>query len=101
MTNTAPVPKEYAAKYDAKTTSDYGFYQAATGPYMFEADSSGNIRGEGYTPGRQMRLVRNPNWNARTDYRPAYLDVDRGEGRLHGHRGRRAPDPERSRRRRR
>jgi peptide/nickel transport system substrate-binding protein len=74
MPNTAPIPKEYAAKYDAKTTSDYGFHQAATGPYMFEADSSGNIRGEGYTPGRQMRLVRNPNWNARTDYRPAYLD---------------------------
>jgi peptide/nickel transport system substrate-binding protein len=75
MTNTAPVPKEYAAKYDSKTTSDYGFHQAATGPYMFEADGSGNIRGEGYTPGRQIRLVRNPNWNARTDYRPAYLDV--------------------------
>jgi peptide/nickel transport system substrate-binding protein len=74
MPNTAPIPKEYAAKYDVKTTSDYGFHQAATGPYMFEADSSGNIRGEGYTPGRQMRLVRNPNWNARTDYRPAYLD---------------------------
>jgi peptide/nickel transport system substrate-binding protein len=75
MTNTAPVPKEYAAKYDSKTTSDYGFYQAATGPYMFEADASGNNKGKGYTPGRQMRLVRNPNWSARTDYRPAYVDA--------------------------
>jgi peptide/nickel transport system substrate-binding protein len=75
MTNTAPVPKEYAAKYDNKTTSDYGFFQAATGPYMFEADSSGNIRGRGYTPGRQMKLVRNPNWSARSDYRPAYVDT--------------------------
>jgi peptide/nickel transport system substrate-binding protein len=75
MTNTAPVPKEYAAKYDNKTTSDYGLYQAATGPYMFEADSSGNIRGKGYTPGRQMRLIRNPNWSARTDFRPAYVDA--------------------------
>jgi peptide/nickel transport system substrate-binding protein len=75
MTNTAPVPKEYAAKYDSKTTSDYGFYQAATGPYMFEADSSGNIRGRGYTPNRQMKLVRNPNWSARSDYRPAYVDT--------------------------
>jgi peptide/nickel transport system substrate-binding protein len=75
MTNTAPVPKQYAAKYDNKTTSDYGFWQAATGPYMFEADSSGNIKGKGYTPGRSMRLVRNPNWNARTDYRPAYVDA--------------------------
>ena len=75
MTNTAPIPKEYASKYDAKTTSDYGFFQAATGPYMFEADRSGNIRGRGYTPGRQMKLVRNPNWNRSTDYRPAYVDT--------------------------
>ena len=74
MTNTAPIPKEYAAKYDAKTSSDYGFFQAATGPYMFEADSSGNIKGKGYTPGRQMKLVRNPNWSAKTDFRPAYVD---------------------------
>jgi peptide/nickel transport system substrate-binding protein len=75
MTNTAPIPKDYAAKHDSKTSSDYGFWQAATGPYMFEADSSGNIKGKGYTPGRSMRLVRNPNWRASTDYRPAYVDV--------------------------
>ena len=74
MTNTAPIPKEYAAKYDNKTTSDYGFYQAATGPYMFEANDDGNIKGEGYTPGRSMKLVRNPNWSRRTDFRPAYVD---------------------------
>jgi peptide/nickel transport system substrate-binding protein len=74
MTNTAPIPKDYAAKYDNKTTSDYGFHQVATGPYMFEADSSGNIKGKGYTPGRQMHLVRNPNWNAKSDFRPAYVD---------------------------
>ena len=49
MTNTAPIPKDYAAKHDSKTSSDYGFWQAATGPYMFEADSSGNIKGKGYT----------------------------------------------------
>jgi len=75
MTNTAPVPKEYAAKYDSKTTSDYGFHQVASGPYMFEADTSGNIKGKGYTPGKQMRLVRNPNWSPKTDYRPAYVDA--------------------------
>jgi peptide/nickel transport system substrate-binding protein len=75
MMNTAPIPKEYAAKYDAKTTSDYGFFQAATGPYMFEAGSDGNIRGKGYTPGRQMKLVRNPNWSGRSDFRPAYVDT--------------------------
>ena len=75
MTNTAPVPKEYASKYDQKSASDYAFHQAATGPYMFEADGSGNIKGKVYTPGRRMRLVRNPSWSARTDFRPAYVDV--------------------------
>ena len=75
MTNTAPIPKEYAAKYDSKTSTDYGFHQVASGPYMFEADSSGNIKGRGYTPGRQIRLVRNPNWSAKTDHRPAFVDV--------------------------
>jgi peptide/nickel transport system substrate-binding protein len=74
MTNTAPVPKEYAAKFDNKTTSDYPFHQVASGPYMFEADGSGNIKGKGYTPGKSMHLVRNPNWSAKTDYRPAYVD---------------------------
>jgi peptide/nickel transport system substrate-binding protein len=29
---------------------------------------------ESYAPARRLRLVRNPNWNAQTDDRPAYLD---------------------------
>ena len=99
MTNTAPIPKEYAAKYDSKTTSDYGFYQAASGPYMFEADGSGNIKGKGYTPGRQMRLVRNPNWSAKTDFRPAYVDsIEVKEGFTDTAVGR-PPDPQRHGRR--
>jgi peptide/nickel transport system substrate-binding protein len=32
------------------------------------------VLGEGYVPGRSQRLVRNPNWSAATDHRPAYLD---------------------------
>ena len=28
----------------------------------------------GYQPGKQITFVRNPNWDAATDYRPAYLD---------------------------
>ncbi len=81
MPITAPVPKDYAAKYDNKTTSDYAFHQVATGPYMVANNSAGNVKGIGYTPGRLIRLVRNPNWNARTDFRPAYLDqIDIREG---------------------
>ncbi|HMD52111.1 MAG TPA: ABC transporter substrate-binding protein [Solirubrobacteraceae bacterium] len=71
---TAPVPQEYAAKFDAKKPSEYGNYQVATGPYMFKANSEGKILGIGYVPGKSATLVRNPNWNASTDFRPAYLN---------------------------
>ncbi len=68
--------------------------------------------GVGYVPGKSATLVRNPNWNAATDYRPAYLneihdqdrrhqrgDRPRGAGR-HEHRRERtagAPRPSRKR----
>ena len=74
MPMTSPVPKEYAAKYDSKTSTDYGFHQVATGPYMLANDSKGNVKGVGYTPGKLIKLVRNPNWDPKTDFRPAYLD---------------------------
>jgi peptide/nickel transport system substrate-binding protein len=68
----APVPKEYAEKFDKQTPSRYGQNQVATGPYMVKNDSSGKLTG--YTPGSRIELVRNPNWDASTDYKPAYLD---------------------------
>ncbi|MGO8905766.1 MAG: ABC transporter substrate-binding protein [Solirubrobacteraceae bacterium] len=71
---TAPVPEEYARQYDAKKPSEYGSYQVATGPYMFKADAAGKMLGIGYVPGKSATLVRNPNWKASTDFRPAYLD---------------------------
>jgi peptide/nickel transport system substrate-binding protein len=70
----APVPEEYAARFDAKKPSEYGDYQVATGPYMFKADSEGKVLGVGYQPGKSATLVRNPNWRASTDFRPAYLN---------------------------
>ncbi len=70
----APVPEEYAKKFDAKKPSEYGNFQVATGPYMWKADSEGKVLGVGYQPGKSATLVRNPNWNASTDFRPAYLD---------------------------
>ena len=69
----APVPKDYAQKYDeAAGTSKYGNYQVFTGPYMIQNDASGKLTG--YTPGSLIKLVRNPNWDASTDYKPAYAD---------------------------
>jgi peptide/nickel transport system substrate-binding protein len=70
----APVPEEYAAKYDARKPSEYGNYQVATGPYMFKAGGEGKVLGVGYQPGKSATLVRNPNWSAGTDFRPAYLN---------------------------
>jgi peptide/nickel transport system substrate-binding protein len=72
MPASAPVPREYAEKFDKKLPSSYGQNQVATGPYMIENDSSGKITG--YKPGVEIKLVRNPNWDASTDYKPAYLD---------------------------
>jgi peptide/nickel transport system substrate-binding protein len=75
----SPVPKNYAAKYDKGETSTYAKHALFTGPYMIENDGKGNITG--YQPGKRIVLVRNPNWDPKTDYRPAYLDkiiVDEG-----------------------
>ena len=62
-----PVPKSYAATFDAKRPNEYETdptLQAFSGPYMVSAFESG----------RSMTLVRNPHWDASTDSRPAYLD---------------------------
>jgi len=68
----APVPEEYAKEFDAESPSTYGQNQVATGPYMIENDSSGEAIG--YQPGKEIHMVRNPNWDPETDFRPAYLD---------------------------
>jgi peptide/nickel transport system substrate-binding protein len=70
----APVPPEYAKKMDTKKPSEYTARMVATGPYMLKADSEGKVLGVGYQAGKSATLVRNPNWNASTDFRPAYLD---------------------------
>jgi peptide/nickel transport system substrate-binding protein len=73
MPISTPVPEEYARRFDAKTPSTYDQHVAFTGPYMYRHDSSGKL--VGHKPGKVIELVRNPNWDRRTDYRPAYLDA--------------------------
>jgi peptide/nickel transport system substrate-binding protein len=70
----SPVPAEYAKPFDAKAPSQYASHLVSSGPYMIRADRDGKVLGEGYVPGRSLRLVRNPNWSAAGDHRPAYLD---------------------------
>ncbi|MBX5468672.1 MAG: hypothetical protein IRZ21_02100 [Thermoleophilaceae bacterium] len=79
LPGTAPVPKEYAQKYDKGKISTYGQHLVTTGPYMVQNNSKGEITG--YQPGKRIVLVRNPNWDPKTDFRPAYVDkiiVDEG-----------------------
>src|SRR3954454_21988777 len=72
MPITVPVPKEYASKFDAKNPSTYNTHVAFSGPHMIQNNSSGSLTG--YKPGKSISMVRNPNWDAKTDYRPAYAD---------------------------
>jgi peptide/nickel transport system substrate-binding protein len=67
LPGSAPVPRDYAAKLDKANPTKYDAdptKQAFTGPYMIKT----------YKEGRSLTLVRNPNWDAKTDYRPAYSD---------------------------
>jgi peptide/nickel transport system substrate-binding protein len=68
----APVPEEYAKPFDAKNPSTYNTHVVATGPYMVRNDRQGET--VGYQAGRQLELVRNPNWDRATDRRPAHLN---------------------------
>ena len=72
MPITVPVPQEYAAKYDKKAPTDYDQYVAFTGPYMVKNDSTGKVVGR--QAGKRIEMVRNPNWDKSTDFRPAFLD---------------------------
>jgi peptide/nickel transport system substrate-binding protein len=73
MPITTPVPEEYAAKYDKKTPSTYDKFTTFVGPYMVKNDpKTGEVTGR--APGKSIDIVRNPNWDKSTDYRPAYLD---------------------------
>lgn len=72
LPSTAPVPREFASPYDRSVPSVYGEHVVSTGPYMVDRDDEGVVTG--YEPGRLISLVRNPNWSAETDFRPAFLD---------------------------
>jgi peptide/nickel transport system substrate-binding protein len=59
----SPVPEEYASRY--ALGRDYGQHLIASGPYRLRQ----------YTPGRRIELVRNQNWDPRTDpLRHAWVD---------------------------
>jgi peptide/nickel transport system substrate-binding protein len=71
---TAPVPEEYASKFDAKNPSTYQDNLVGTGPYMVKNNAAGKVDGIGWKKTKSITLVRNPNWDQSTDFRPAYAD---------------------------
>jgi peptide/nickel transport system substrate-binding protein len=59
----SPVPKEFASEH--RLGRDYGQHLVASGPYRLQR----------YLPGRRIELVRNENWDPRTDpLRSAWVD---------------------------
>ena len=72
LPGSAPVPEDYAAKYDAKAQSTYKNFQVSTGPYMIQQNAQG--KAIGYKAGKSLTAVRNPNWDPKTDRKPAALD---------------------------
>ncbi len=71
----SPVPPEFVRPLDKHKPTTYGAqYLTATGPYMVKQDATGKFAGIGYSPGKSLALVRNPNWSSSGDPRPAYLD---------------------------
>jgi peptide/nickel transport system substrate-binding protein len=62
-----PVPQSYAAAGDGTQPNPYEAKpvgQAFTGPYMISD----------YQPDKSITLVRNPEWDPKTDFKPAYVD---------------------------
>jgi peptide/nickel transport system substrate-binding protein len=72
MPITIPVPEEYAKPFDTKNPSTYNNHVVASGAYMIKNDASGKLTG--YVQGKSIDLVRNPNWDKATDFRPGYAD---------------------------
>lgn len=72
MPITMPVPPEYAKPFDVKSPSTYNTHVVASGPYMVSNDAKGKLTG--YNAGKSIKLVRNPNWDKSTDFKPAFLD---------------------------
>src|SRR5947209_1172732 len=79
LPGSAPVPQSVVAPLDKHAPTNFGVTElTATGPYMIQGEDKGNSISSGYTPGKSLTLVRNPNWSASTyagPYKPpAYLN---------------------------
>ena len=66
----APVPPEYARRFDRLPRSTYGRHQVFTGPYRIASSRSGLLPAANAP---RITLERNPSWDPAEDFRPAFL----------------------------
>jgi peptide/nickel transport system substrate-binding protein len=76
MPVSAPVPESFAGPMDKQSPTTYGTkYIVSSGPYMIKSDpKTGAFESIGYQTGKSLILIRNPNWNPKSDPAPAYLN---------------------------
>jgi peptide/nickel transport system substrate-binding protein len=68
----APVPPEYARRFDRLRRSTYGRHQVFTGPYRIAAGPGGVLP---HADAPELTLDRNPSWDSNEDFRPpAFVD---------------------------
>ena len=67
----APVPPEYAGRFDRLPRSTYGRHQVFTGPYRIAAGRGGLLPA---AEAPRITLERNPSWKSAEDFRPAFVD---------------------------
>jgi peptide/nickel transport system substrate-binding protein len=67
----APVPREYARRFDRLPRSTYGRHQVFTGPYRITAGPGGLLPP---ADAPRITLARNPSWDSDEDFRPAFAD---------------------------
>ena len=67
----APVPPEYAVRFDRLPRSTYGRHQVFTGPYRIVAGRDGLLPP---ADAPRIMLERNPSWEAGDAFRPAFVN---------------------------
>jgi peptide/nickel transport system substrate-binding protein len=67
----APVPPEYARRFDQLPRSTYGRHQVFTGPYRIAAGPGGLLPP---ADAPELTLDRNPSWDSNEGFRPAFVD---------------------------
>ena len=70
----SPVPEEYAKRYDARSQPNTATTSSPPGHICSSRAPQERFSDRAMNRASRATLVRNPNWSASTDFRPAYLN---------------------------